>query len=322
MSPIDSLRKGLDRLSQLDSLYESEMPYSSSSLFEAASYHFNHPGKSFRAQLALSSGDVLFQNQKDSLHWAAACELLHNASLIHDDISDASTHRRGQSSINHKFGTDMALCLGDWMVAKAFELASRNHTHGGQLAALLAKAMQDTCSGQSSDVKQSRCATVAEWQTIAKGKTAPLLASPIKGAAISADLETNLDRVDELVALCGLAYQGRNDINDIVPSTHRSCDLDGRKPNLVVSLYADTDEAHKQCFHQWYTSPDQDRVGKWQKSIASSDAIATANEFVDQWLEQADLLVSLLPPQLQSVASGLISSVKLTAVLEQQEQTA
>jgi hypothetical protein len=43
---------------------------------------------------------------------------------------------------------------------------------------------------------------------------------------------------------------------------------------------------------------------------------------VDQWLEQADLLVSLLPQQLQSVASGLISSVKLTAVLEQQEQTA
>jgi octaprenyl-diphosphate synthase len=216
----------------------------------------------------------------------------------------------------------MALCLGDWMVAKAFELASRNHSHGGQLAALLAKAMQDTCSGQSSDVKQSRCATLSDWQTIARGKTAPLLAAPIKGAAISADLETNLDRVDELVALCGLAYQGRNDINDIVPSTHRSCDLDGRKPNLVVSLYADTDEAHKQCFHQWYTSQDQDCVRKWQKSIASSDAIATANKFVDQWLEQADLLVSLLPQQLQSVASGLISSVKLTAVLEQQEQTA
>ena len=66
MSPIDSLRKGLDRLSQLDSLYKSEMPQPSSSLFEAARYHFNNPGKSFRAQLALSSGDALFRNQKDS----------------------------------------------------------------------------------------------------------------------------------------------------------------------------------------------------------------------------------------------------------------
>ena len=154
--------------------------------------------------------EKLFQNQKDSLHWAAACELLHNASLIHNDISDASTHRRGQSSINHKFGSDMALCLGDWMVAKAFELASRNHMHGGQLAALLAKAMQDTCSGQSSDVKQSRCAILSEWQTIARGKTAPLLAAPIKGAAISADLETNLDRVDELIERNNLQFIEHN----------------------------------------------------------------------------------------------------------------
>jgi geranylgeranyl pyrophosphate synthase len=322
MSPVDLLEKGLGRLSQLDSLYESEMPHSNSSLSEAARYHFQYPGKSFRAQLALSSGDAVNQDQQDSLNWAAACELLHNASLIHDDISDASTHRRGQASINNKFGPDMALCLGDWMVAKAFELASRNHKYGGKLTAILAKAMQDTCSGQSSDVKQFRCANLSQWQIIAKGKTAPLLAAPIKGAAISVELQANLDPIDELVAFCGLAYQGRNDINDIVPSSHRSCDLDGRKPNLVVSLYAYTDSAQKQGFHRWYTSEDKDSVTKWQKNIASSDAIVKANELVSQWLEQADALVSLLPQQLQSVASGLISSVKLTAVLEQQEQTA
>ena len=119
-------------------------------------------------------------DEYNNLHWAAACELLHNASLIHDDISDASTYRRGQKSINEQFGSDMALCLGDWMIAKAFELAARNGHHGGALVALLAQAMQETCSGQISDITQRQCAELEEWQRIAKGKTAPLFNKAMK----------------------------------------------------------------------------------------------------------------------------------------------
>ena len=173
-------------LKELERLFKREMPDSKSTLAPAAAYHFKNPGKSFRAQLALTSGMSLGLNQQDNLHWAAACELLHNASLIHDDISDASTHRRGQESINEHFGADMALCLGDWMVAKAFELGARNSLHGGKLAALLAQAMQETCSGQISDITQRECADLDNWKRIAKGKTAPLLIAPIKGAAIAA----------------------------------------------------------------------------------------------------------------------------------------
>ena len=123
MSPIKQTN-GLNLQTQLTALYKQEMPQPQSSLAIAAEYHFKNPGKCFRAQLALSSGLSLGLNTVDNLHWAAACELLHNASLIHDDISDASTHRRGQESIHQHFGPDMALCLGDWMVAKAFELGA------------------------------------------------------------------------------------------------------------------------------------------------------------------------------------------------------
>ena len=242
MAPKISVQK--EWISQLDALYNAELPQDNSCLTVAAKYHFKNPGKSFRAQLALATGISLNLEHKDNLNWAAACELLHNASLIHDDISDASTHRRGQQSINHFFGSDMALCLGDWMVAKAFELAARNSTAGGQLTALLAQAMQETCNGQISDINQHQCADLDEWERIAKGKTAPLLVAPIKGAAIAAGL-INLQKdhhwlghLDHLVGLCGLAYQGYNDIDDIVPSSHRSSDLEGRKPNLTESLFA------------------------------------------------------------------------------------
>lgn len=310
-------------ISQLDALYNSELPQNNSCLTVAAKYHFKNPGKSFRAQLALASGTALNLEHTDNLNWAAACELLHNASLIHDDISDASTHRRGQKSINHFFGSDMALCLGDWMVAKAFELAARNPAAGGQLTALLAQAMQETCNGQISDINQRQCADLDEWQRIAKGKTAPLLVAPIKGAAIAAGLinaqKDNhwLGYLDDLVGFCGLAYQGYNDIDDIIPSSHRSSDLDGRKPNLVVSLFA-KQGLGREDFYRWYASEDTNRLSHWQQRIASSVVISQANELVDQWLMQAQKLALTLPPELQSVTKDLVHSVKKTTLVKNQ----
>jgi geranylgeranyl pyrophosphate synthase len=325
MSPINF--KEIKSLDSLDILYQRELPNNDSSLAPAANYHFQNPGKSFRAQLALSSGSALDLEEHDNLHWAAACELLHNASLIHDDISDASTHRRGQKSINEQFGSDMALCLGDWMVAKAFELAARNIRHGGALVALLAKAMQETCSGQISDITQRQCAELTEWQRIAKGKTAPLLIAPIKGAALAAGLYSDisdfgsLGGLEKLIGFCGLAYQGRNDIDDIIPSSHRSSDLDGRKPNLVISLFSLKGRG-KEEFNIWYQSEDKSLLAHWQQRIASSDVILQANQSIDYWLFQADQLVKTLPEKLQPVARELVTSVKHKTAVRRQGQIA
>lgn len=308
MSPVKII-SGSDWLAELNALYKREMPHSQSSLAAAAEYHFKNPGKSFRAQLALSSGFSLGLSNTDNLHWAAACELLHNASLIHDDISDASTHRRGQESIHQHFGSDMALCLGDWMIAKAFELGARNSQHSGVLVALLAQAMQETCSGQISDITQRQCAEIAEWQRIAKSKTAPLLVAPIKGAAIAAGIGPEILGLEQLIGLCGMAYQGRNDIDDIIPSSHRSSDLDGRKPNLVISLFAKKGVG-REDFLRWYHSEDVNQLTHWQRHIASNEVILEANVLVDGWLLEAEQLVSSLPPQLHTVAQSLVAAVQ------------
>ena len=315
MPPLRTIQS--QTLHLLDDLYRQEMPDPHSSLFKAANYHFNNPGKSFRAQLALSAGTALDLSEQDNLHWAAACELLHNASLVHDDISDASTHRRGQESIREHFGSDMALCLGDWMVAKAFELAARNSRHGGSLTALLSQSMQETCSGQIADIGQRRFADLDEWQRIAKGKTAPLLIAPIKGAALAAGLNADLLSLEQLVGQCGLAYQGRNDIDDIIPSSHRSSDLDGRKPNLVISLFAQQGVG-RDDFCLWYQSKDNSQLAHWQRRIAASDMILKANQSVEYWLVQADQLIKRLPLQLQAVAQGLVASVALKTTFKSQ----
>lgn len=305
----------------LHALFRQELPEVGSALYRPAVHHFNNPGKLFRARLALSSATAVGLNSADSLLWAAACELLHNASLVHDDISDASCYRRGQESVNKKFGSDTALCLGDWMIAKAFELAARSSHNGGELVALLAASMQRTCIGQISDITQARCPTLAEWKKVASGKTAPLLLAPIKGAVTTSQLDVNLTALEELIELCGLAYQGRNDIDDIVPSSHRSSDLDGRNPNLVVCLYS-TDAADSAEFIRWYDSLDVTMLVSWQRRIASHPVILTANQYVESWLVQAESLVASLPSQLQPVALQLVSSVKQEAVVDRRSQLA
>jgi len=171
--------------------------------------------------------------------------------------------------------------------------------------------MQETCSGQISDITQRDCADLEAWQRIAKGKTAPLLIAPIKGAAIAAGLDADLQGLEKLIGLCGLAYQGLNDIDDIIPSSHRSCDLDGRKPNLVVSLFAEQGTGCEE-FVLWYQSEDLTKLSYWQKRIASSDVILQANQSVDYWLAQAEMLVLTVPSQLQPVTAGIVSKVKGT----------
>jgi geranylgeranyl pyrophosphate synthase len=306
-----SIHPRVDLSSQINAILINEMPDEDSSLFDAALHHFKTPGKAFRANLALSSGLALNLKPDSFIYWAAACELLHNASLVHDDISDASTHRRGRPSINQHFGKDVALCLGDWMIAKSFELAARSKKYGAQLTVILASVMQETCNGQVSDTVQRRISSLPAWKTIAASKTAPLLMAPVEGIAMIANLSYCKQSLENIVGLCGLAYQGRNDVNDIIPSSQKSSDLIGRKPNLVISLFAQHKPANFEKFIEWYNSNDISTANKWQRIIGSSEAVAGANSLVDAWLKEADELINTMPKALHNTLKHIVESVKL-----------
>ena len=108
------------------------LPKPETALAEAARHHFAKPGKMLRAKMALRAAKILKIDTAAALHWAVAIEVLHNASLIHDDICDGDQLRRGRLSIWSKYGRNVALTLGDWLIALAFELAAeaaqRAHT--------------------------------------------------------------------------------------------------------------------------------------------------------------------------------------------------
>ena len=81
-------------------------------------------GQGFRGQLSMRAGTCFNLPEEHLLEIALFTELLHNASLVHDDIVDSDHERRGQETVWHKYGLSKALLVGDLLIAKAFEIAS------------------------------------------------------------------------------------------------------------------------------------------------------------------------------------------------------
>ena len=108
----------------VQNLIVSRLPIHDKPLGKAAAHHFSKPGKMLRAKMAMHGADALQVNQTAAIRWAAAVEVLHNASLIHDDICDGDKQRRGNQAVWAKFGRNVALTLGDWLIALSFEFAA------------------------------------------------------------------------------------------------------------------------------------------------------------------------------------------------------
>ena len=145
------------------------------------------PGKLLRAKMALRASYLLNVDRAAALHWAVAIEVLHNASLIHDDICDGDRLRRGRFAVWSKYGRDVALTFGDWLVA-LFELAAEaaQRSQTPMLVKILADHMKTTIMGEAREFDIQRSCDWQSYVEIAADKTAPLLTAPLEGVAAMA----------------------------------------------------------------------------------------------------------------------------------------
>ena len=211
---LSSLRTFSDDQQIIYNFIISRLPRASEPLALAAAHHFENPGKMLRARMAMRGAHLLNVDHAAAIRWAAAVEILHNASLVHDDICDGDKLRRGRQAVWTKFGRNVGLTLGDWLIALSFELAAEaaQIAKTPKLVTLLARHMATTTAGEAMEL-ESDCGY--DWDTylqIAADKTAPLLTAPLQGVAIMA-----LDARAEIVVASyfrylGKAYQIANDI--------------------------------------------------------------------------------------------------------------
>ena len=176
-------------------------------------------GKMMRPMLVLLAAKLLGGVRPATLHAAASLELLHTASLVHDDVVDESTERRGQLSVNAIFNNKVAVLAGDYLLATALVQAGLTRNLG--IIDLISSLGRELAEGellQLSNVSNEQFSEDVYFEVIRK-KTAALFAACTKAGALSvgADVEKTefLRRFGEYIGLC---FQIRDDIFDYYES--------------------------------------------------------------------------------------------------------
>jgi geranylgeranyl pyrophosphate synthase len=157
---------------------------------------------------------------------AAAVELIHTASLIHDDVVDVAAVRRGLPSVNSELGNAAAVLVGDEMLCRALELV------GPALIAPCLRAVAEMTHGALVEIGAYGDVTVddARWREIAAGKTGALFGLCGTLAALLAGSPERAERYREATRDLGVAFQAADDLADLASGG----DLEEKNPNLAV----------------------------------------------------------------------------------------
>lgn len=205
-------------VSEVDSLMAVLLSGHNGSACAAALEHLSSPGKQVRARLALHSARSLGLDLRSAVAIAAASELIHNASLVHDDIQDGSDLRRGTTTLWARHGRDIAICAGDLMISAAYAaLAQVGGPHVSQAVARMHGRISQVIHGQVSDLaaRDSGATTFFQYRTIAVDKSAPLLGLPVELSLILAGRLDCLVQAERAADAFALAYQMADDLEDV-----------------------------------------------------------------------------------------------------------
>jgi geranylgeranyl pyrophosphate synthase len=290
-----------DAVDTLHNFILNRLPKSDNALAEAARHHFAKPGKMLRAKMALRAAKILKIDTAAALHWAVAIEVLHNASLIHDDICDGDQLRRGRLSVWSKYGRNVALTLGDWLIALAFELAAEagQRANTPSLVKILAQHMATTTAGEAAEFSLHTGLDWERYLEIAADKTAPLLTAPLEGVAAMALHGNAGAAIGTYFRNLGTAYQIANDILNfraLDGAADLGSDLARRAPNAVVVQYRQSLCAERlSAFDEWCVSGSVEHLKSLQDNILHSDALALSAHEMHNALEKTALCAQALP---------------------------
>jgi len=244
--------------------------------------------------------------QEKSMPLAVTLELIHTASLVHDDIIDTSKKRRGVETTNSKYGAQIAVLVGDYLFAKAFQLVAENN-YGEEVSIVLSKLVKNLCVGEiMQDRSLYEVPTLSEYYTRINLKTAIFLSTCCRLGAIVSGMERR--EVENLTAYgtnLGLAFQIIDDLLDFfgdekITGKPRGGDLKSGVITLPVLRALEVSD-ESQTLRQIVTNGKD--VDAAIKIIQATDAVDYCRTRAEAHIESARVN---LPPTLRiSVARAL-----------------
>jgi len=220
MDSISLIRTPIEaELADFKNLFDSSLSSSNALLDSVVSHIRQRNGKMMRPILVLLVARLYGAVRPSTLHAAVSLELLHTASLVHDDVVDESTERRGQLSVNAIFNNKVAVLTGDYLLATSLVHAEQTHSH--PIIQLVSSLGQDLADGellQLSNVSNHSFSESVYFDVIRK-KTAALFAACTKAAAFSVGVgEEEAEFARLLGEYIGICFQIKDDIFDYFDS--------------------------------------------------------------------------------------------------------
>ena len=178
-------------------------------------YLYRTKGKQLRPMFVFLSAKLHGETNEFSQLAACSVELLHTATLVHDDVVDESYERRGSFSVNALWRNKLAVLVGDYILAKGLQLQLENKKYN--FLHLISRAVQDMAEGEILQMKKSRKLDITDdvYFEIIRKKTASLIATSmaIGTASVTSDDET-IEKMYRIGQDAGIAFQIKDDIFD------------------------------------------------------------------------------------------------------------
>lgn len=178
-----------------------------------------HSGKQLRPIVSLLVARACGNGKanEDSVRCAAASELLHNATLFHDDVADSSSERRGAPTVMAILGGPASVLLGDYWLVKAMDNILASSAHGNEVIRIFSKTLSSLAEGEMLQLQKASSGDTEEedYFRIIYSKTASLFESTCVSAAISVNApEAWVEAVRNYAVSLGIAFQIKDDIFD------------------------------------------------------------------------------------------------------------
>ncbi len=263
-------------------LAQLSLPQEPELLYNPIEYSLAGGGKRLRPLLLLLSCEAFSGSHKAALDAAAAVEVFHNFTLLHDDIMDHSPMRRGKPSVAARWGENVAILSGDAMLITAYRLLC------GTPAPMLGRVMEvfntmavGVCEGQQYDMdfETRQKVSVVEYMRMIELKTSVLLAgSAMIGALIGGASESDARKLYKYAIELGLAFQLQDDLLDSYGDERLGKPiggdiLEGKKTFLMITAMSHASEEEREVLRNTHLDPTLSREEKIARVRAVYDKL-------------------------------------------------
>jgi octaprenyl-diphosphate synthase len=289
-------------LTRVDDLLRSELASKYPFVDKLAKHGFRLGGKRMRPALVLLSAKLCGEINDDHLRLAAAVEMVHTATLVHDDVLDEATIRRHLDTVNARWDNEASILLGDYLFAKALCLAAS--VEDPYAVRTLITASRRVCEGELRQIgtRGDYDLTEDDYLEIIADKTAALCSCCCQlGAHYAGASEQETAALEEFGRKLGIAFQIVDDVLDVQgdeETTGKSLgtDLIKQKPTLPLIRLLDQSSPEKKAEMLQGLSQATDRQREVLGSqLVDSAAIAYAKQKAEQFVEEASAQLAPWP---------------------------